>query len=70
MYEVIRQFCDREQSDHIFEVGDKYPLEGYTPSKERISNLANGNNEYGEIYIKSVGRTAKKEKSTEAVEND
>ena len=64
MYKVIYKFADREDSNHIYNVGDTYPREGVEPTEERIKELKGGKNKIGEPLIKSVEdkKTAKKPK--------
>jgi len=38
-YTVISPFCDLKDKMHPYNVGDKYPRDGYTPSLERIAEL-------------------------------
>ena len=54
MYKVVREFCDTEQNNHVFKVGDTYPLPGYEPTKERIDCLSLGKNAYGEVYLQAI----------------
>lgn len=44
MYEVIKRFTDLQDGNHVYNVGDTYPREGYTPSEERITELATDKN--------------------------
>lgn len=44
MYEVIKKFTDLQDGNHVYNVGDTYPREGYTPSEERITELATDKN--------------------------
>lgn len=53
MYEVIRKFLDVE-TDHVYNVGDTYPISGHKPTKNRIEKLLKGNNNCGHIYLKEV----------------
>lgn len=59
MYKVIRQFFDTK-TDHLYEIGDTYPIEGHRLSKARAEELLKGANKYGEIYLKEVKTTFKK----------
>ena len=43
-YEVIKKFTDSQDGNHVYNVGDTYPREGYTPSEERITELATDKN--------------------------
>ena len=44
MYEVIKKFTDLQDGNHVYNVGDTYPYEGYIPSEERIAELASDKN--------------------------
>lgn len=44
MYEVIKKFTDLQDSNHVYNIGDTYPHEGYTPSEERITELSTDKN--------------------------
>lgn len=43
-YEVIRFFTDAQDNEHPYNVGDIYPRNGLSVTKERIRDLLNGNN--------------------------
>lgn len=47
MCKVIKKFTDLQDGNHVYNVGDVYPREGYTPSEERIAELASDNNKQG-----------------------
>lgn len=54
-YKVVRQFKDKD--GHVYEVNDPYPREGAkAPSKKRITELADGKNKYGQVYIEEVAQ--------------
>lgn len=57
MYEVIRAFRDSKHNDHLYEVGDSYPVSGSKPTKARIEELLKGTNKYGRVYLKEVDET-------------
>lgn len=44
---VIKKFTDLQDGNHVYNVGDTYPREGYTPSEERIAELASDKNNQG-----------------------
>lgn len=53
MYKVIRRFKDKD--GHVYEVNDLYPCEGVkAPTKKRITELSEGKNKYGKVYIEEV----------------
>lgn len=47
MCKVIKKFTDLQDGNHVYNVGDTYPREGYTPSEERIAELASDKNKQG-----------------------
>lgn len=48
---VIKRFTDLQDGNHVYNVGDVYPREGYTPSEERIAELASDKNRQGTPLI-------------------
>lgn len=46
-YRVIKKFTDLQDGNHVYNVGDVYPREGYTPSEKRIAELASDKNRQG-----------------------
>lgn len=52
MYEVIKAFRDSKNNDHLYEVGDTYPVPGYKPTKARIEELVKGKNRFGVAFLK------------------
>lgn len=59
MYEVVVSFRDLMNNNHLYRVGDTYPVNGYKPTKARIDALANGKNQHNTVFIKP--RTSEKE---------
>jgi len=53
-YQVIKRFKDTYDSDHIYEIGDKYPRKGRV-DKERVQSLITENNNCREPFIVEVG---------------
>lgn len=47
MYKVVSDFRDAKNDNHLYRVGDEYPVAGYKPSKARIEELAKGKNKFG-----------------------
>lgn len=47
MCKVIKKFTDLQDSNYVYNVGDVYPREGYTPSEKRIAELASDKNRQG-----------------------
>lgn len=54
MYTVIKHFTDLQDSNYKYVEGDTYPREGYTPTKERISELASDKNKQKTALIKDL----------------
>lgn len=52
MFEVIKAFRDSKNNDHLYEVGDTYPVSGYKPIKTRIEELVKGKNKFGVAFLK------------------
>lgn len=52
MYRVVKFFTDLQDGNNTYNVGDKYPREGYTPSNDRINTLLSSNNKQGTPLIK------------------
>ncbi len=50
---VIKKFTDLQDGNHVYNVGDVYPREGYTPSEERIAELASDKNRQGVPLIEA-----------------
>lgn len=67
-YVVIQYFYDMNDNNYVYRAGDEYPRRGYTPSEERIAELANANNRRGVAVIKKI--TPKKKKPAKAVEEN
>ena len=40
MYQAVEYFTDNLDNGYTYNVGDVYPHEGYTPTEERIQELA------------------------------
>ena len=61
-YKVIHFFNDILDGLHAYNEGDEYPREGYTPTPERIANLAGGNNPAGRPLIEPITPKRRKKK--------
>lgn len=55
MYRVISDFRDLKNNNHLYRVGEEYPVLGYKPTKVRIEELVKGKNKYGKIFIEEIG---------------
>lgn len=54
MYEVIYKFADMLDNNHVYEVGNTYPRDGYGPTEERIKELAGASNKIGKPLIREI----------------
>ena len=65
MYKVVVKFADVMDRDHIYEIGDTYPREGYEPDADRVEFLASSQNKLGAPVIELVlEKKSKKEEET------
>lgn len=48
---VVYKFVDLVDGNHIYEVGDNYPRDGYKPTKERVEELKGSDNKIGKPLI-------------------
>lgn len=48
---VVYKFADLLDGNHIYEVGDNYPRDGYKPTKERVEELKGSDNKIGKPLI-------------------
>lgn len=53
-YTVLVNFCDMEDDNYTYVIGDEYPREGYVASEDRIAYLLNDDNEASINFIKEV----------------
>ncbi|MCM3454407.1 hypothetical protein M3685_10670 [Heyndrickxia oleronia] len=58
-YKVINDFRDKENNNIIYRKGDTYPVEGYKPSKKRITELSKEHPEHRLVFIEEVKETVK-----------
>ncbi len=54
MYEVIHFFTDLQDNKYPYNIGDKFPHDGLTVSKERLKELSESNNKQHKPLIKLV----------------
>lgn len=54
MYKALIKFTDLNDSGHVYNVGDTYPREGYTPTVKRIGELSGARNKLGKAVIEMV----------------
>ena len=50
-YKALIWLFDKDDNAHEYHPGDKYPRDGYVPSKERLADLLSGNNSTGKPMI-------------------
>lgn len=60
MYKAIERFKDLQDDNHQYEVGDKFPREGFEVSEERLNELASDANARGRAVIRKVNNKRKK----------
>lgn len=60
MYKVLKTFSDLNDCMTIYNTGDSYPREGYTPTEERIEELSGCDNAFGEPIIELIKAKGKK----------
>ncbi|UNB45564.1 Rho termination factor N-terminal domain-containing protein [Staphylococcus coagulans] len=60
LYEVIVRFKDGQDDEYLYQVGDVYPRVGYTPTEERVNEVASTNNRRGVVAIKPLDLTSLK----------
>ena len=54
MYKVVVKFADLMDRNHIYNLGDTYPREGYEPDDDRVEFLASGQNKLGIPVIEFI----------------
>ena len=63
-YTVIHYFVDLQDSNHPYEVGDKFPRLGLNVTEARIKELASFNNKQGKPLIAEVEKEPLKSTET------
>lgn len=53
-YVAKEMFYDTQDNRYLYEEGDSYPRDGYSPSDERIGSLLTGNNSKKKVFIETV----------------
>lgn len=61
MYRVIRYFEDLQDGNRAYKVGEIYPREGLSPSRERIEELASDLNKQHRPLIEAVTEKAEED---------
>lgn len=54
MFKVVNRFRDAKNDNHLYKIGDEYPVTGYKPTKARINELEKGKNKYNTVFIERV----------------
>ena len=54
MYKVISFFTDLQDNDHAYNVGDEFPHDGLTVTKERLEELSGSDNKQHRPLIEEV----------------
>ncbi|WP_425353373.1 Rho termination factor N-terminal domain-containing protein [Staphylococcus coagulans] len=54
LFEVIVRFKDGQDDEYLYQVGDVYPRPGYTPTEERLNEVASTDNRRGVVAIKPL----------------
>jgi hypothetical protein len=68
MYEVIKDFVDVQNNNHLYRVGDSFPYNGADVSEDRCAELASTSNRCGVALIKAIDKAEKKSKKTKKKE--
>lgn len=53
-FKVICSFADSKDNNHIYNVGDIYPRDGFMADDERINALSTNENRHGTVFIEKV----------------
>ena len=54
MYRVLMRFCDLQDNNYVYSVGDTFPHNGVEVDAERIAELASVKNRLGVPLIKEI----------------
>ncbi|WP_239671781.1 termination factor Rho [Mangrovibacillus cuniculi] len=54
MYKVTRRFKDVKHDNHVYEIGDVYPMQGKKATKTRLEELATTKNKYEKVFIEAT----------------
>ena len=58
MYKVIKDFTDLKDKGYFYTAGDKFPRDGTSVSKERLSELLSSNNRQKTPLIEIISNDA------------
>ena len=65
MYRVVSSFTDLKDNRYHYKVGDKYPRDGYKPTKERLEYLASDRTKRKSPVIEEIKEEPKAEPKAE-----
>jgi len=68
MYKVIKFFCDLQDNNCPYEVGDTFPRKGVQVTAERLKELSGNKNKQGVPLIELVKETNKKKSAKKTAE--
>ena len=54
MYRVLMRFCDLQDNNYVYSVGDTFPHNGVEVDVERIAELASDKNRLGTPLIEEI----------------
>ena len=60
MYRVLMRFCDLQDNNYVYAVGDTFPHNGVEVDAERIAELASDNNRLGVPLIEEIAEKPKR----------
>ena len=55
MYKVLVAFTDLQDKNRTYNVGDRFPRDGFKVSAERLQELSSTNNKRGVALIEKIG---------------
>lgn len=66
MYKVIKFFCDLQDNNCPYEIGDEFPRKGVSVTDERLKELSGNKNKQGCPLIELVKETNEKKAGKKA----
>ena len=60
MYRVLMRFCDSQDNNYVYSVGDTFPHNGVEVDPERIAELASDKNRLGVPLIEEIAEKPKR----------
>ena len=60
MYRVLMRFCDSQDNNYVYSVGDTFPHNGVDVDAERIAELASDKNRLGIPLIEEIAEKPKR----------